>query len=108
MEIAGGIVDAGLHLITPAVAVQGNVQKETAQSAAEAERPAEPGHQLSAVGRLEQNVTLIELNHKASSCQGRFKITKQQEVCPNGYVGHYTPPRRGGRREKLVAFRKNC
>jgi hypothetical protein len=63
MEIAGFVVDGGANIISVAGTVQGDMEKEITQPFAKPEGPAEPRHELAFLGRLQEDITRIELNH---------------------------------------------
>ena len=65
MEVAAGVVDVGVKLEEPPDATDADRQKKIPQSAAQPQCPSETGHKMSALSGLEQNVTFVELNHKA-------------------------------------------
>jgi hypothetical protein len=67
VEVAASIVDVGVKLEEPADATDADGQKKIPQSAAQPKCPPEAGDEMSALGRLEQNVTFVELNHKAEA-----------------------------------------
>jgi len=67
MKISIRIVDFGAKLKEPADATDADGEKKIPQSAAQPKCPPEAGDEMSALSRLEQNVTFVELNHKAKA-----------------------------------------
>jgi hypothetical protein len=63
-EIAAPVMHGGLDLVGVPGSVKGDMEEEVSQPAAEPDRPAQPRHELTFVGRLQKDVTRVELDHK--------------------------------------------
>jgi hypothetical protein len=78
MEIATFVMDHRADFVRVAGTVKGDVKEEVSQSAAELQASAKGCHELAFVGRLQKDVTRIELDHS--------QVSKNRRV---GSVRHF-------------------
>jgi len=82
MHFPEGIVNVRVQFEEFSHTPQGDGDQQITQAVGQAKCPAETGQHLAALGGLEQNVTLIELNHDAKLRWRLIQFSIQRKMCP--------------------------